>query len=679
MTKLSTMLLSTATALDPHFKNDRQPVVNAATEWHNRPNTTFQSTPYPLTRFGSVDNVGGIWVNELDHTSGKQKSIYIEQAIQDDHCTAAVHSEPGHRTLMAWTKHNFDNVMRLRVGALDGSIDSLANVQSVTLTSGGTAISYTQIVRLVAASTTTTDQYWILTRRSNIAWEIIPVAVNIATGTAVYGAETTVWRSSAHQLYIGMAHDYADKRVPGANQKIRVSAFNNPGDRVSDGLDSATWYFEVDCVTGTMTCPSMPSMTATTVPTIQNSNTSANLPLDLPGITPLITETGSPGVNSRRVFQTCAGPDSPAIAYAEGAIATPDAWNYFVKEAGPRVAGLFNGLVNNGGYASCAAPGTAMSTTGMILEFDFTLPATAQDFFIYRQYPGLFYAKGGVDNNLTVLFRDTGGTNITITTTSTPLAGLWGTRLRLRLAINPTSAGVAFTGTSIGTVAAHTVKYDVTTDGGTTYSTWGPGTKVFTGSTALPASATDPVATPTTSGASLGVAAIHLLRMAKVDGTNTLLTNFESGWPGHQATYTDTTGNAWTLTGGAIVERTTEAAIPYTWTVRSYGPAGTRVGYSTDANYLAGGAFQSPSYKRQVVFAKTDGTTETLTLFTRQVDGVTDTATVLLTQPTGSGRVIRPYFPDCPTGPAPYIVTYANATFYGTDYTQYNMDRKLVG
>ncbi|BBC53810.1 hypothetical protein [Mycobacterium phage PP] len=114
------------------------------------------------------------------------------------------------------------------------------------------------------------------------------------------------------------------------------------------------------------------------------------------------------------------------------------------------------------------------------------------------------------------------------------------------------------------------------------------------------------------------------------------------------------------------------------WSTREYGTAGARIGYTAAANYIPGMAFESPSNHRIVYTAHSDGTTETLKRHHRD-SGDNDVATTLVSQPTASGRVARPYAPYSPGGKPPFDVVYNNITSYSpSSYTSYVMSSEAV-
>ncbi len=95
------------------------------------------------------------------------------------------------------------------------------------------------------------------------------------------------------------------------------------------------------------------------------------------------------------------------------------------------------------------------------------------------------------------------------------------------------------------------------------------------------------------------------------------------------------------------------------------GPSGARVGYTAEANYIAGLAFEQPSRRRAVLRASTDGETETVARLHLAREGLTPE--ILHRQPTAEGRLIRPCAP-VNGGPfaaiATEIITYSGYTSF---------------
>lgn len=102
------------------------------------------------------------------------------------------------------------------------------------------------------------------------------------------------------------------------------------------------------------------------------------------------------------------------------------------------------------------------------------------------------------------------------------------------------------------------------------------------------------------------------------------------------------------------------------------GPAGPRVGYTPEANYIAGLAFEDPSHQRAVIRAWSDGRSDLVDRVRLTAHGSVET--VLAAQPSVEGRLIRPY-PPGNGGPIAAVVT--NMTHYGEDYRSFHGD--MVG
>jgi hypothetical protein len=294
----------------------------------------YLPTPHPRTVIGGIEDHGAILACERNHATGVLKRVVVAMGIADDHNVPAIWAKDGRRSVLMWTQHNVDNVIRARVSDTLGSVESFATATHQTFTASGDGISYTQIVHRPAASTATVDAFWLFSRRTQYLQEIIPFTINQATGTITWGTEQLVFRSygsggDSRQLYIAVADDYAELTTPGANQRIRCALFHNPADDELDGYDHAVWYFEIDCVTGDVTSPDNPGLTG-------NVLTGANLPINMPPAVPRIADTAG---SSRRVFGVRPGPDAPAIALAEWPLADTSSATYRVHECADRAPG----------------------------------------------------------------------------------------------------------------------------------------------------------------------------------------------------------------------------------------------------------------------------------------------------------------------------------------------------
>ena len=113
------------------------------------------------------------------------------------------------------------------------------------------------------------------------------------------------------------------------------------------------------------------------------------------------------------------------------------------------------------------------------------------------------------------------------------------------------------------------------------------------------------------------------------------------------------------LDGDAIIEG------KRTLRTHRLGTSGARVGYTADANYIAGLAFENPSRDGAVLRAASDGTTETIARLRLAADRFS--SETLVSQPTSNGRLIRPTTP-LNGGPVAVIATEITAYDGYTDY-----------
>ena len=107
-------------------------------------------------------------------------------------------------------------------------------------------------------------------------------------------------------------------------------------------------------------------------------------------------------------------------------------------------------------------------------------------------------------------------------------------------------------------------------------------------------------------------------------------------------------------------------------TTHELGIAGPRVGYTPEANYIAGLAFEDPSHHRVVLRASSDGRGDRVDRIRLTDKG--SQATVLASQPTVDGRLIRPC---APVNGGPIAALVSNMTHYGEDYRDFR--GKIIG
>lgn len=611
-------------------------VADAVTEWWCHPVATYLQTPYQRTVSGSISSTGKVIAAEFNHGTGRTRRYEVATAIVDDHSTPALWAAPGRRFLFAWTNHNKDNLVNLRVSNVAGDLGSIAAGPSATIDLG-TIASYTQIHRITGLSDATQDTFWIVTRGNNTTWRIARVSVNQATGAISVGTVVTVLSSPNRQCYVTTADAYSAS----GNQVIRFSWGYNPAQPVH-----AIYYIEIDAVTGAITSPFDSSLTA--------NMSGTGLPIIDTNLTPLLPEPAS-GV-SRRLFYTRPGPDAPAVAYAEGQAASPDNWTYIVQEINPaRPADPYGGLTPNTGYASAAYRAAMSQPNGFEYTSILTTPSSAANTEFGRSYTSGasagFFLRMLSSGTPSFTTYTAGGTAVSWTAQSAIPNFTWGSEIGLRLRVNPSSGFAA-------------VYYSM--DKGNTWLTNDDFRATFTGGTTM-AAWTQPLAVPSTS-TTLSVATnVRYAALKSLDGIAVAEINFRTAWSG-TGSYTDPAGSVWTLSGGATIAAAgspTPASLGSSFT---FGVAGPRVGYTADANYIAGMAFETPSVGRNVYVARQQSGVETVTRY-RLAGTVYDSGEVLASGVTAAGRYIRPYVP-INGGPVPVLYTqmtsYSGSTF--TDY-----------
>jgi hypothetical protein len=633
-----------ADALAPSFENNYVPVKpvmpDAVSEWWIRPLATTLTSPYQRTVFGAIAPNGKVLACELNHATGVRRRYEVGQAAVDDHCTPALYAEAGHRFVLAWTNHNADSLTHFKVSDSAGTLGSFALSTDVTYSHTGIA-SYAQLHRITALSDATQDTFWYFGRVANDTWKLVPFSVNQATGSITFSSAVTLVSSGGRQSYISTTPGYGN----GA-QVIRVAWGYNPSQ-----TENKLFYFEINTATGAITSPAHAGLSA-------NVNGSG-LPLLDTTLTPTVP-TATTGTD-RRLFYARPGPIAPAIGYAEWPTATPDTATYKIATWVPSnpTPDAYDGLILNGA--------TAQSSN---------LQGRFPDYFTFEAFMRLpASAPGSGELNLLVLGDPTNPTllfsvlpdgkrhvkgrfntsTIDNTSSSTPLAGLWGTEIGVRLvrsaSLNPTILHQYYT-----------------TNGGTTWTEIGSGLGVGTGTQLLHA---DPSAIVFTNGTGGEVPVYRKVRFYDTStGIDVANADFQTGWPDRAASYTDPAGTSWTATGPAIVGTTTPPSGSISLTVRDLGPSGPRVGFLATANYVAGIAFPDPCPDDVVFRASSIAGLEAVDLLRNSGAGyITER---LRQQDTTSGRLVRPN-PPVNGGAIPALIV--NMTSYSaTTFTDFAGD-----
>ncbi len=609
---------------------------DAVTEWWVQPIATYLKSPYTRVVHGAISSTGQILACETNILKGTTKRVVAGTVGIDDHNTPALWAEEGRRFLLGWSGHEADSKIQFKCSSRSGDIDSFASAQQFQFASSGTS-SYVQIIKIDSLSSDSADVFWVFNRKGGVAWQIVPVTVTQATGIITFGTAITVFNAPGNQAYITIAD--AHVASPG-DQVIRVAWGYNPSLSLH-----AIFAFNIDVVTGAIT-------------NLVDGGFSANLDgTNLP-----ITDTVPPAAflaepsagNSRRLFYVRPGPDNYAVAYADWATATPDLATYKVKEY-PTIEGT--GLKKtddiNIGYAT-AAYKAAMQTNTFEYEVFFTCSAQpAVDIELGRRAndttTGNWYFRLKTTRVITLRLLFNSGTQLDFTGT-VPVPGQWTDKIGLRVVV--------------GDGLTPKVAVDYSLNNGSSWTNL---------ESQNPAGLVNGFRT---TDAPLIVGGLLLANQSSrlminsatfktaTGGTLIAGLNFGTDWPNGDIVYTDAATSNWSLVGPVVVNGGVS--------VTSFGIAGTRVGYVAASNYIAGMAFQNPSYDRVVYTAHSDLTTETLKKHTLAYSATE----VIASQPTIEGRLIRPY---SPVNVSSEEIIYTQMTAYSpTTYTNYQGNVKIV-
>lgn len=585
--------------------NISKQIGDAVGEWWIEPREISQSTPYPRTVSGAVSSSGKIVVIEYNHATGKESRYEIAQATVDDHNVPSVFVRDGSRPVVAWTNHNTDKFLRFKVGSRNGDIGSLVNAKEVAVDVSNVT-SYTQLHHIKHLSSNEIDVYFMLYRAGNAMWRIYQFNVDKKTGN-MYSEHTTgrtFVTSPGRQCYISSADAHAE-----GNQVIRFAWGYNPAQPVH-----AVYYIELDVVTGNITSPIDPDLNA-------NYYTNAGLPIDDASITPMLEEP-SEGM-SRRLFYTRPGPDAPAVAYAEWTIGDEDNAVYRVSEIEQDVDR--GGLQTNSGYISTPGDASLNHADGIEVK-------------VVAQFTGV------PDKDAELARRYDSSINSIFTLRLTP-------QRELRMGVTQEHNNIPYFSSAIpgnwDDVMGYGMRIDV--NAWKLYPLYSPDGESWITLTGIDMTETRPyklnASAPFIVPTSLpeNFTTPHMVYSAtlkSLDGT--LLAGFEdveTEWGGSSTT--DASGNVWTLSGDATIKASVTNVVGIT--TNEFGVSGTRIGHTAAANYVAGMAFENPSYDKSVVTAHSDGTQETIKKW--WFNGSEYMDEVLLETATQDGRLIRPYIP----------------------------------
>lgn len=147
---------------------------------------------------------------------------------------------------------------------------------------------------------------------------------------------------------------------------------------------------------------------------------------------------------------------------------------------------------------------------------------------------------------------------------------------------------------------------------------------------------------------------VDAVRLLSLPDLTPIITLDARSWPGNQPTYTAPDGLEWETADGARSGSATT-----TKTISTFGVSGPSIESYADAaavarNYIAGMAFENPSYDGTVITAHSADGVETVRKHRRAGTGYV--SEILRQQPTAEGRLIRPY-PPINAGPIPALLT----------------------
>lgn len=609
-------------------------VEDAVSEWWCHPVATQISSPYERTVFGAIAADGQILACEINSSTNRVKRIPVGAAGIDDHNSPALWIEDDRCPVIAWTNHNDDNVINIKVGARSGDLDSLKGAELVEITLSKTT-AYTQIHKIRHKSSNIVDCLWIFTRQGN-GWGYVEILVDQNTRSVVSDNYVPVVTSPGRQCYISTADAH---RPNGFNQVIRLGFGYNPAQPVN-----AVYYMEIDVVTGRIGSPAQPSFVGQTGDAIVDTTS---------GLSPLVPTTGE--LSSRRFFYCRPGPDSAAVSYANWDKDSPDDATYHIREF--NTGGV---MVTNDGWIETESSNINAFGRGFEAEVVFTLPSSIPSMMglisMWNLGVETFFVRLTSDGNVDFAVYEPNGTSHSFHTSTAPLSGdiLPGTTLGIRIHID----------LDIGRITRF-----VSRDSGRSWSKIGLSTPIPTSSTlmakGIKISDRPPLRVPhSTDKKHAGKVSVNSFSLRNRPRTAELAgVDFGRGeWLANS----DRQGNLYTLEGAVNITSGT-------WGTNNFGVAGARVGYTESANYIAGMAFDNPSNSGTVLTAHSASGVEVLRQWIKS--GGSYQAREIAAGDTDDARIIRPISPVNGMGGK---VGYTSMREYDNTYTNYEGDWKVV-
>lgn len=530
------------------------------------------------TYIPGISATGRIIAAGVNHATNTRVRADLGQAIVDDHCMPALYVRAGRRSLAAWTRHNADNIIRFTCSAIDTAAAWKPVMQYTT--GSDNVVSYTQLVRLTAASNAATDVFLLFTRHrvgtNAFTWRVRRVSVDQASGTITPEPGVILLDGGSDQIYFTTG---TGTNASG-HQIVRLYISYNP--QASNSSRHHLLYLEVNAITGDVTDDAGTVLGNTGLGT----GTAASLPVVASTLTPV------PGAGTGLIWRNFAGRSGllpPAFACASWSTSNYVATAKHIVRRQPANPGMTVSAPTSGATMPYVS-GMSTTTPSIRVVMDPATLTPAATATIIRWYDSATNNRGAqlrvLPSGVMELQVSSTGTTGTVTTYTSA-------------AIPAGTNGFGFD------LTATTVKFFTTTDRGATWPQLGS-TQTFSSHTIFAANAPLQVGY----GSSAFAGAYRSVTFSSAPGGAVVASQdfIGGGWTSGQtagATDPDPQGNTWTLVGDARID------IPG-WATFEMGDAGVIIGGSQEGMYLAGAAYPEGSVDDQVILARHDGTRSTV-------------------------------------------------------------------
>lgn len=275
------------------------------TEWWT--DMVYEDKPNNRVLIACMDKDGWHWILEC-RPGAPIRGVRIVQTVADDHNLGGLLVLPDGSLLYVFNYHNQRYSNEGILGDSDGSIDSLAR-NPIFVIPGGGQISYNQLVLREKISTTAKAEVYVGVRRDVESWGMIPITIDLVARTITSSAYQGFFTSPGQQCYTHIGPSF--KNAQGQQCVPLLTGYNPEKVR---RLKPDFYRYTLNVETGAITYAN------------DSSVGQLGTPRSYADFTPAIDPVSNPDTWGRRMFYGTRG----SLLYAEGLLATPDDWTYYV-------------------------------------------------------------------------------------------------------------------------------------------------------------------------------------------------------------------------------------------------------------------------------------------------------------------------------------------------------------